>query len=333
MNNRRGIVAIGNLLVDQSLCCDEYPRESMLTMISDVGKSCGGGCTNVLFNLARMDPQLPLSLCGTVGKDELGSYILQQASQHQIDISRVKVSDCDATSFSNVMINRRNGYRTFFHYMGANRHLGLAEFNQLNSQACIAHIAYLLLLPELERQDNQFGTTGARAFHALQQQGFKVSLDLISTPDIERYQRWVLPVLPYVDYLVINDEEAKQLTSATLGPGNNYLRQAELLLANGVKEVVCIHYPQGATGITRRGERVAVASYRVDDREVVSTLGAGDAFCAGMLYGIHQGWELKTSLRLGCANAYFNLFNVSATEGAVSLAELTKFMKQRESQG
>jgi sugar/nucleoside kinase (ribokinase family) len=65
----------------------------------------------------------------------------------------------------------------------------------------------------------------------------------------------------------------------------------------------------------------------------VSTLGAGDAFCAGMLYGIHQGWELEASLRLGCANAYFNLFNVSATEGAVSLAELTKFMKQRESQG
>jgi len=45
----------------------------------------------------------------------------------------------------------------------------------------------------------------------------------------------------------------------------------------------------------------------------VSTLGAGDAFCAGMLYGIHQGWELEASLRLGCANAYFNLFNVSAT--------------------
>jgi|GEM_PF-2012944 hypothetical protein len=59
------------------------------------------------------------------------------------------------------MIDRRNGYRTFFHYMGANRHLELSEFNQLNSQARIAHIAYLLLLPELERQDDQFGATGA----------------------------------------------------------------------------------------------------------------------------------------------------------------------------
>jgi sugar/nucleoside kinase (ribokinase family) len=332
MNNRHGILAIGNLLVDQSLCCHEYPLESMLTMVSDVASSCGGGCTNVLFDLARIDPQLPLSLCGLIGDDDSGRFILQQARQHHIDIQQVSVSDSEKTSFTHVIVNKKNGYRTFFHHMGANHRLGVDTFTQRHHQAKIAHVAYLLLLPELEHDDAHFCTSGARALHALQQQGFKVSLDLISTTDTARYQRWVVPVLPYVDYLIINDEEARQLTADQTRGENDYQQQARLLLDKGVKELVCIHHPEGATSVTRQGEQATVKSYMVSDSEVISTLGAGDAFCAGMLYGIHQQWSLDATLRLGCASAHFNLFSLSATEGAVSLAELKEFIHQRESQ-
>ena len=72
--NRNGILAIGNLLVDRTLLISEYPQESMLATISKIELHCGGGCTNILFDLAKLDPALPLYLGGAVGKDGEGQF-------------------------------------------------------------------------------------------------------------------------------------------------------------------------------------------------------------------------------------------------------------------
>ncbi|ELV7529462.1 carbohydrate kinase family protein [Edwardsiella ictaluri] len=330
MHKRRGIIAIGNLIVDQSLRCTEYPQESMLTQITHVDKSCGGGCTNVLFGLSRIDPSLPLALSGVIGRDTYGDFILQETARHNVSTSRVHVSAQDVTSFTYVMVNSQNGNRTFFHHMGANHRLGATDFSNLDSQARIAHVAYLLLLPALEQEDRQWQTCGARALADLQRQGFAVSLDLVSAPETERYQRWVKPVLPYVDYLIINDQEARRLCQR---PGDDdYIAQARSLLQMGVRKLVCIHFPQGAVAIDAEGKTYKADAYHVPSHEVVSTLGAGDAFCAGMLYGIHEEWPLADALRLGCACAHFNLFSLSATEGARTLSELHDFILHEESQ-
>lgn len=330
MSKRRGIIAIGNLLVDQSLCCTEFPQESMLTQITYVNKSCGGGCTNVLFDLARLDPGLPLALSGVIGDDEYGDFILQEAARHNVNTTRVRVSGQGATSFTYVMVNNQNGHRTFFHHMGTNHQLTAADFSNQNNQARIAHVAYMLLLPELEQENRGWKTSGAQALADLQRQGFEVSLDLVSVPETERYQRWVKPVLPYVDYLIINDEEARRLCLSS--EDDDYHAQASYLLEMGVRKLVCIHYPQGAVAVDAQGKSYKVDAWHVPSHEVVSTLGAGDAFCAGILYGIHEDWPLANALHLGCASAYFNLFNLSATEGARTLSELNEFIQHRGSQ-
>lgn len=331
MANRNGILAIGNLLVDNTFRCNEYPKESMLTQISDINKSCGGGCTNVLFNLAKMDPSLPLELVGLIGNDEFGQFIIEQAESHNINCNRVQRAYDQVTSFTNVVINSQNGYRTFFHCMGGNSYFGADYFHQLNSQARIAHVAYLLLLPALEKIDEEYGTVSKRALTYLQHQGFEVSLDLVSAPDKSRYQEWVIPALSQVDYLIINDEEASQLTEISIPEKNKpslgaYYDQAKTLLDLGVKQRVYIHFPTGAVAVTKDGEQVYAEAYHIPAHDVVSTLGAGDAFCAGALYGIHDGRSLSETLRLACANAHFNLYNTSATEGAVSLEKLQHFL-------
>ena len=45
--NRKGILALGNLLVDRTLVISDYPKESMLATISDIALHCGGGCTKI----------------------------------------------------------------------------------------------------------------------------------------------------------------------------------------------------------------------------------------------------------------------------------------------
>lgn len=330
MTKRSGILAIGNLLVDQTFRCNEYPKESMLTQISEIDTSCGGGCTNVLFDLAKIDPKINLELVGLVGNDKFGQFIIEEATKHHVDCSRVIQDDSQATSFTNVTINNKNGFRTFFHYMGGNQHFDVKYFDELNSSARIAHIAYLLLLPALEKADEQHVTASAKALASLQDQGFTISLDLVSAPEKERYLNWVVPALKYVDYLIINEEEASQLTGLPIGKGSSaldsYYAQAQKLLDQGVKQRVYIHFPNGAIVMTNNKEQAYTDAYHIPSQDVVSTLGAGDAFCAGVLYGIHENWPLKQTLRLGCASAHFNLYSMSATQGAASIERLQHFL-------
>jgi sugar/nucleoside kinase (ribokinase family) len=335
---RRGILAIGNLIVDKSHRVPLYPAESLLVVIGETTSSTGGGPANVLFDLSRVDPGLPLAIAGLVGDDDDGRFFRAECAARAIDTSRIEVLRDRPTSFTHVMVSEANATRTFFHSHGANARLGLDDVRRLEGSARIAHLAYLLLLTGLDLPDPDHGSGGAHALALLRAKGFRTSLDLVSDPDPERYRRLVIPALPHVDYLVINDHEAAGLTgtaSATDPSGGEVdweraLAQARRLLDLGVNELVAIHFPEGAVAVNRAGERCRQPSYRVPKAEVTSALGAGDAFCAGVLYGIHEGEPLDACLRLGVALAHFNLFSTSATGGAVPLARLRALIAEKE---
>ncbi len=330
-SDRQGILAVGNLLIDKMKSISDYPKESMLTHIDAMSISCGGGCLNILFDLANMQPDLALSVAGIVGNDQDGNYILQQCSERGIDKQNIKVDPVLGTSFTDVFINRNNGNRTFFHHSGANSALDIEFVGSLESSAKIAHLAYLLVLPELDKPDELFGSLGAKALSLLQAKGLKTSLDLVSDSDTHRFDLWVKPALKYVDYLIINDEEAYALTGTDRRKDDDaivYQQLAKQLLDMGVNDTVIIHYPTGAAGIRRGGQAISVGAYTVDKAEIVSTLGAGDAFCAGALLGLHDGQPLKYCMQLGCASARFNLFALSATDAAPTYLELCTYIQQ-----
>ena len=321
--NRNGILAIGNLLVDRTLLISEYPQESMLATISKIELHCGGGCTNILFDLAKLDPALPLYLGGAVGKDGEGQFILQRALAHQINIDAVSQVE-RATSFTDVMINSQTGDRTFFHYVGAMELYGLEQILRIDNQAKIVHIAYLPLLPALLDE-----SVLIKLFDGLREKGFEISIDLVSVNNKTVFSRYIRPMLPYIDYVIINDVEAKILTDKEDLPSDkeNLAMITRQILSQGVRNTVIVHYPQWAVACNRQGEEVAVPSYWVEKKDIVSTLGAGDAFCAGTLYGLHQQLPLQDVLKLGHGLAYFNLFSISATDGAVSYEQVKAFQQ------
>lgn len=332
-DGRRGILSIGNLIVDKTHELGAYPVESMLEVINHSSSSPGGGVINVLFDLSVVDPAIPLFAAGLIGADEDGAFLLDEFSRRKIDTSLVGRDEKASTSFTHVMISRSNATRTFFHSHGANSALGVDHFRRISCSAKIAHVAYLLLLQNLDKPSEAYGSCGAEALSILKAKGFRTSLDLVSDPDGARYERFVLPALKFTDYLVVNDVEAAKMTGLPTAVSGNEVdweaavAQARLLLAHGVSELVAIHFPMGSVAVTAHGEECVVPSYNVPKAEVVSTLGAGDAFCAGMLYGIHQQYSLKASMKLGSALAHFNLFASSATDGAVSLETLVRFIE------
>ena len=61
---------------------------------------------------------------------------------------------------------------------------------------------------------------------------------------------------------------------------------------------------------------------------VVVLTGAGDAFCAGMLMGIHEGWDLKRSLFTGVCAAAANLSDPTCTGGMKRLSTVLALAKK-----
>ncbi|MCS7057997.1 MAG: PfkB family carbohydrate kinase, partial [Meiothermus sp.] len=72
----------------------------------------------------------------------------------------------------------------------------------------------------------------------------------------------------------------------------------EALLGRGLKALVVKRGAQGSVVYLPGGEVVTAPGFPA---EVVSILGAGDAFAAGFIYGYLQGWDYYRAARLGNA--------------------------------
>jgi sugar/nucleoside kinase (ribokinase family) len=88
---------------------------------------------------------------------------------------------------------------------------------------------------------------------------------------------------------------------------------AKALLERGVNDLVSIHHPEGAVALRKDGEAAFAPSVNVPKSEVVGTVGAGDAFYSGMLFGIHEGWSLEQCLALANASAATSLHSATTS--------------------
>ena len=166
----------------------------------------------------------------------------------------------------------------------------------------------------------------------MQKKGYKTIVDFVSEAP-EKFRKVVKAALPYIDALVINEVEAGNTfelkTCNEDGTANveEIRKAAKLFMESGVKEYVIIHYRDGAFGLDASGNECETRSFDVE--KIVGTNGAGDAFCAGVLYALHENKTLEEMLNYGGASAIFNLRSASASGGAASLTEINDFLARQ----
>jgi len=78
---------------------------------------------------------------------------------------------------------------------------------------------------------------------------------------------------------------------------------------------VVIHFPEGGFARTRKGEDAWQSSLKTPNKAVAGTAGAGDAFCAGVLLGLHEDWELAKCLHTAVCAASASLSDPTCTGG------------------
>lgn len=325
---REGICVAGSVLVDKVYPIEIYPPKGELTTITEgITQSTGGALSNVIQDLARLNPKLPLQAVGLVGADEEGRFIRDEFAKYpNIDLRGLRTEPDAPTAFSFVMSENTTKQRTFFCCHGTNSLLSEPDFVWEEINARLLHIGYILLLAHLDSPDETYGTRMARLLARAQREGIKTSIDVVSEAG-GRFRRLVPPALKYTDYCVINEFEAQEITGIRLRGKDGALYRENMpdalsvLRSMGVAEWAVIHAPEGGFGMNCRGEFVEADSLKLPAGFIKGTVGAGDAFCAGVLYAAYRGQSLREGIILGTASAACSLSHESATGGVRSEAE------------
>ena len=302
---RCGLLAAGNWIVDHVKIIDSWPTQDTLANIISQSDGNGGGAYNAPKNLAKLGCGFPLAGIGLLGRDADGETILRDCDAHGIDRSALLQTPDVPTSYTDVMTASGSGRRTFFHQHGANALLDLEHFELSKSAARIFYLGYLCLLRKLDTVDNKDGRTPAsRILEQASSLGMLTAADLVSN-ESSNFAAIINPSLPHLDYLFLNEYELARLVGESAGKNVVQLEaQARIVLQRGVRGAVIVHLPEGALCVAKNQPTLVQPSVRVPASMIAGTAGAGDAFGAGVLLGLHEGWEMQRSLQLGvCAAA------------------------------
>lgn len=325
----KGIAIAGNLIVDKNKSIEVYPEKGMLVKISNVVENVGGCVPNTIVDIAKIDKSVPLKAYGKLGRDGDGAFLVKVLQENGVNTDGIVYSDTLTTSFTDVMNVVSTGERTFFQCPGANADYGLEDIDVDALDCDMFHAGYVLLMDKLDAPDEEYGTVMARLLANVQKRGIKTSIDVVSEEG-ERFSKLVPPALKYCNYSIINEIEGGRAVGV-----NPRDEQGKIIVDNvkkilekffdlGVKDLAVIHCPEGGFAMDKDKNFVVVPSLKLPKGYIKGSVGAGDAFCAGVLYSIYKGFDLKKTVEIGNLAAAANLSQIDSISGLRSLDELMK---------
>lgn len=318
-----GIACAGNWILDTVHDIGRWPEKSQLVEITAQRTGLGGGAANVACDLVTMGAPYPVVPVGLIGRDATGDRILALCEAASLSTAALRRTDDAATAQTHVM-NVPGDSRTFFYHGGANDLLDEdhVDLGRLAAQGLrIFYLGYLGLLGTLDRIDADGRSGASRLLSRARRLGMTTCVDLVSIAS-DDYAAKVFAALPEIDVLFLNELEAERATGRAIsgaGDAASMEAAARALRAAGVRQAVIVHSAERTVWL--EGDTASVHTPEiVPPHRIVSTVGAGDAFAAGIIHGLHEKWDQARTIDLGFRAATACLSGATATEGLEVLA-------------
>jgi len=276
----RDLVVLGDCNPDLLLRGNVVPAFGQVEqLVDDAGFQIGGSGAIVAAGAARLG--LRCGLVSVVGGDALGRLQLDALARRGVDVSTVIVDTSLSTGLTVILSKGED--RAILTFLGAIDALdaGVVDLAVLRDARHV-HVSSYYLQVKLQ-------ATLEPLLVAAREGGASVSLDPNWDPD-ETWDGGLLALLPLLDFLFVNEQEAR-----LIGRADDALAAARALAATGPTVVVKLGAAGGllvSATDTLRAPALA--------RTVVDTTGAGDSFDAGFLHGLLAGWEPARCLELAC---------------------------------
>jgi len=158
-------------------------------------------------------------------------------------------------------------------------------------------------------------TRASRLLEQAQALGLTVIADLVSNESSD-FAAVINPSLPSLDYLLLNEYELARLVGGSQTKALAQLeRQARALLERGVGKALIVHVPEMALCVRRNQPVLMQPSVKMPGKMIAGTVGAGDAFAAGFIFGLHENWNLERCLELAVCAAAASLRDATCSAG------------------
>ena len=322
MTGRHGIISSGTWCVDHNLTIDHWPEQESIARILETDAE-GGGCGfNLAVGLSKLGYPDPLYGLGVLGDDENSVLLKRHARNAGIDVSALQTIP-GATSYTLCLAPQDSGKRTHIFQAGVNAALTADHFDFRNTNARLLHTGLPGVHAAMDKIEAD-GTNGwSQALKKAQAAGLETNMELVSVSP-QSIRDSVLPCLPHLTYLIVNDHEIGALAEVDCVDGGDtdvasVVTAAKAVLERGAMEIVAVHFPMGCVAVSRTGDPIVRPSVAIPAREIVGTNGAGDAFAAGLLFHLTTDGDLDAGLRLAHAAAAASV-RAASTIGSIASA-------------
>jgi sugar/nucleoside kinase (ribokinase family) len=322
MSETSAFLIVGNLVVDLFLSGmealpgaggDDYTPGDVAILAHAPVLSIGGNGANVAYVLAGLGHQP--QLLSAHGDDLFGTTARAWIEQRGVDARLIK-RGTQATSLS-VMATDRALNRQTYHHAGASDEFALDDVpDDVYRSARVVLVCSYPTCARLRDADKL-----AASMRTAKQGRAVTAIDI--GPDTMRTLRLaeIADALPNIDYVFCNAHELHVFTECDeVGAG------IAKVLDAGVR---CVVAKQGAAGVllgTAAGT-VAVPGFAVDAK---ITVGAGDTFAAGFLFGVEAGWPDERSARFANALAAVMVSGTGGVLHSPTLDQVETFLQSRQ---
>ncbi len=287
---------------------------------SEVQLCAAGSAGYIAQDLARFGFQT--SLVSTLADDPFGDAVLRILNSTGLDTSHVTRQGGTLSGIGIYMLLFGSKKRPLTYRMPT--HLPWPRpFTQEDRRFLLEahrhlHCAGYLHFPDMWNDEL------AVIFQEAKRKGLTTSLDPqfvlipVKTPWLEPLRG----ILPHTDLLLLDEDEAREITQE-----NDLRLAAQSLCQQGPKAVAIKCGSRGS--ILCVGQRIQECpAVKVAEEEIVDSIGAGDAFDCGMIYGFLEGWESDRSQKFATLAAASTL---KAAGGTNSLAPVEVLLKELDS--
>jgi ribokinase len=256
----------------------------------------------VAITLAKLGAEA--SLCGLVGKDAAGDFLLNRLGERGVDTRAVTRHPSLGSEVCYILIEP-GGER---HFMLANRISNELDFSNVPDEMIretdIVYMGSALCMSKMDHGGTAALFRRAHELGKLTLSDFSGGVEYADGELIKLLD----PMLREADIILPSYLEAVRLSGETELP-----KIRDKFSGFGIKLLVVKLGREGCYITDFRNEWRVPA---FDEFKPVDTTGAGDCFVAGFIRGTMEGWDPETAACFGSCVAGFNVTKVGATGGA-----------------
>jgi ribokinase len=307
MNPR--IAVVGSVNMDLVFRTSRMPAIGETIKGKEFHQIPGGKGANQAVAAARLGAQV--SFVASIGTDGFGEQSLHGFAEEGIDLRHISKAAGTPTGTAGIIVDD-SGHNCIVIAAGANDLLSPKHVEAAAEAIGAAH----LLMCQLETPLS----TVTAAIDIAKARGVKVILNPAPAQPLDS------ALLAKIDYLILNETEATQLSGVDVVDSASAQFASETLLARGVG-VVLLTMGEHGVCIAQHGGSRHIPAVKVD---VVDTTAAGDTFVGAFAVGLARGMSVDDASMEAQYAAALTVTKLGAQTSIPRRAEVEQFMQSRK---